>query len=443
MRKLFLLAAALLASLSLAGQDFQEHFTGRTLRLDYVFCGDVHHQSIYFARAYRTGAWAGRRHHLSEPALQGNGQVRVLDPENGETLYVNSFSTLFQEWQATEEAVHVQKAFENCLQVPFPLHPVDIEVVLFDTHAKVSSQLRHRVDPSDILIRESADNGLQLAPILENGALEEAIDIVVVSEGYALKDREKFFHDARRAVDALFSHEPFKSYKKRFNVRAVFAPSADSGVSIPGRGEWKETAVRSHFDTFYSDRYLTTSSMWTLYDLIGTVPFEHVIVLANTAKYGGGGIFNSVTIMNSDHPTFVPVLVHEFGHAFGGLADEYAYGDNPETMYPTDTEPWEPNLTTLVDFDAKWADLLPEGTPIPTPLDKLEEQDVRRIWHTLSADEKASLNSRVGVFEGGGYQTKGVYRPVQECRMRMNECELFCPVCYRSIVRMINYYTAE
>lgn len=434
---------ALLFVLPSRAQSFEDHFTDGTLRLDYVFCGDVHHQSIYFSRAYRTGQWAGRRQHLAEVALQGNGQVRVLDPESGDILYVNGFSTLFQEWQATEEAAHVQKAFENCLQVPFPSHPVDVEVILLDTHAKVSSRLKHRIDPKDILIRASADNGLQVAPVLESGSLQEAIDIVIVAEGYALPDRGKFFHDARRAVDALFSHEPFKSYKKRFNVRAVFAPSADSGVSIPGRGEWKETAVRSHFDTFYSDRYLTTSSMWTLYDLIGTVPFEHVIVLANTAKYGGGGIFNSVTIMNSDHPTFVPVLVHEFGHAFGGLADEYAYGDNPETMYPTDTEPWEPNLTTLVDFDAKWADLLPEGTPVPTPLDKLEEQDVRRIWHTLSADEKASLNSRVGVFEGGGYQTKGVYRPVQECRMRINECEEFCPVCYRHLVRMIGFYTSD
>ena len=444
MRKLFLLAAALLASLSLAGQDFQTHFTDNTLRLDYVFCGDVHHQSIYFARAYRTGAWAGRRHHLSEAALRGNGQVRVLDPESSETLYVNSFSTLFQEWQATEEAAHVQKAFENCLQVPFPTHPVDIEVVLFDTHAKVSSRLRHRVDPSDILIRESADNGLQVASILENGTLEEAIDIVVVSEGYTLEDRGKFFHDARRAAEALFSHEPFKSYKGRFNFRAVFAPSADSGVSIPGQGIWKETAVSSHFDTFYSDRYLTTSSIWTLYDLIGTVPSEHVIVLANTAKYGGGGIYNSVTIMNSDHPTFVPVLVHEFGHAFGGLGDEYAYGDNPETLYPADTEPWEPNLTTLVDFTAKWADLMPPHAALPTPVDPIEEeQDVRRIWDTLTDGQKARLNRKVGVYEGAGYQMKGVFRPVQECRMRINECEEFCPVCTRSIVRMIDYYTAR
>jgi hypothetical protein len=442
MRKISFIAGVLLCCLGLRAQSFEDTFTDQTLRLDYVFCGDVGHQAIYFRQAFRGGPWAGRRQHLSEPALRGNGQVRVLDPESGNILYVNSFSTLFQEWQATEEAARVQRAFENSLQVPFPRKPVDVEVLLYDTHAQVSSSIRHRINPEDILIRPSEDHDAQLAFIQESGTLESAIDILIVSEGYALQDRGKFFHDARRAVDALFSHEPFTSFRERFNVRALFVPSADSGVSIPRQGLWRRTAVHSHFDTFYSDRYLTTSSLWTLYDLIGTVPFEQVIVLANTAQYGGGGIYNSVTIMNSDHPTFVPVLVHEFGHAFGGLADEYAYGNDPETLYPADTEPWEPNLTTLADFGSKWQDLLPEGCPVPTPPDQLEaQQDVRKIWQSLSADEKASLNRKVGVYEGGGYQMEGVYRPVQECRMRINECEEFCPVCYRHLVRMIAYYT--
>jgi hypothetical protein len=146
--------------------------------------------------------------------------------------------------------------------------------------------------------------------------------------------------------------------------------------------------------------------------------------------------------MNSDHPTFVPVMVHEFGHAFGGLADEYAYGDQEETTYPADTEPWEPNVTTLHDFAAKWQDLLPEGTPVPTEPGELDRNnDVRRIWNTLSPEQKRDLTFRVGVYEGAGYQMKGVYRPVQECRMRINECEQFCPVCTRAIVRMIEYYT--
>jgi len=171
------------------------------------------------------------------------------------------------------------------------------------------------------------------------------------------------------------------------------------------------------------------------------VPFEHIVVLVNTDIYGGGGIYNSLTIMNSDHPTFVPVMVHEFGHAFGGLADEYAYGDQAESPYPADTEPWEPNITTLHDFGAKWQDMLPAGTAIPTPLDDLDKQDVRRIWHTFNQEQKDLLNLKLGVYEGAGYQLHGVYRPVQECRMRINECEEFCPVCTRAIVRMIDYYT--
>ena len=183
--------------------------------------------------------------------------------------------------------------------------------------------------------------------------------------------------------------------------------------------------------------------MQKVYDLIGTVPFEHIVLLVNTPIYGGGGIYNSLTIMNSDHPTFIPVMVHEFGHAFGGLADEYAYGDQVETSYPADTEPWEPNITTLHDFASKWQDMLPGGTAVPTETDALDKQDVRRIWHTFTQAQKDLLNLKVGVYEGGGYQSKGVYRPTQECRMKINEVKEFCPVCQRAIRRLIDFYTAR
>ena len=172
------------------------------------------------------------------------------------------------------------------------------------------------------------------------------------------------------------------------------------------------------------------------------MPFEHIILMVNTPVYGGGGIYNSITIMGSDHYTFRNVLVHEFGHAFGGLGDEYAYGDLEEPMYPSDTEPWEPNITTLKDFASKWQDLLPANCPIPTPVDEIETKaDVRRIWDTLSKEQKESLNLKVGVYEGAGYSLTGVYRPVQECRMRINECEDFCPVCTRAIIKMSKYYS--
>jgi hypothetical protein len=442
MKRILLTVTALLAvGAALRAQTFDQHFENATLRLDYVFCGDHAHQAIYFQQALKTSEWAGRRSNLSEPLLEGNGQIRVLDPETGECLYANSFSTLFQEWQVTEEALHVQRAFENCFQVPFPKRPVDIEIFLVDTHRQRSSCLKHRIDPSDILIRQLAGNGNAAAVICQGGPLDETIDIVVVSEGYDATEKAKFFRDAERVGTALFHHEPFASRRSKFSIRAVFAPSEDSGVSVPRVGSWKRTVADSHFDTFYTDRYLTTSAQQKVYDLIGTVPFEHIVVMVNTGIYGGGGIYNSLTIMNSDHPTFVPVMVHEFGHAFGGLADEYAYGDQVETQYPADTEPWEPNITTLHDFAAKWQDMLPTGTPVPTPLDDLDKQDVRRIWNTFTKAQKDLLNLKLGVYEGAGYQLHGVYRPVQECRMRMNECEEFCPVCARAIVRMIEYYT--
>ena len=444
MKRMLLTLAVLLSALSVSAQDvvFDQVFTDSTLRVDYVLCGDASHQAIYWLQSFKTGPWAGRKAQLAQPLLRGNGQIRVLDPASGACLYANSFSTLFQEWTVTEEATQVQKAFESSFQVPFPKQPVDIELSLTDTHGQVSGYLKHRIDPKDILIRPLTDNGLETRTVLPGGALEQTVDIVVVSEGYTEAQKDKFFKDAGRAADALFSHEPFASQKERFSMKAVFAPSDDSGVSIPRKGEWRSTATSSHFDTFYMDRYLTTSSIWDVYNIIGTVPFEHIIVLANTDIYGGGGIYNSLTIMNSDHPTFVPVLVHEFGHAFGGLGDEYFYDDQYETQYPADTEPWEPNLTTLVDFQSKWADMLPAGTPVPTPVDEVEKQDVRRIWRTLIQEQKDLLNLKLGVYEGGGYQSKGVYRPVQECRMKINECERFCPVCSRAILEMIAFYTA-
>ena len=400
--KRIIVISLLFAAFSLQARGFDEHFADASLRLDYVFCGDATHSAIYFHEALKCDCWAGRKHNLSEPALRGNGQIRVVDPSNGEILYVNSFSSLFQEWQSTEEAKTVQKAFQNSFLVPFPKHPVDIEVTLLDNHARQSCLLRHWIDPNDILIRKVSP--VESKTMLDSG--HGAIDIVIVSEGYSAKEKSKFYDDAIRAVQALFSHEPFTSLKDKFNVRAVFKASEDSGISMPGKGEWKSTAVHSHFDTFYSGRYLTTSSMWELYDVIGSTPCEHVIVLANTPIYGGGGIFNSITLVASDHPTFARVLVHEFGHAFGGLADEYAYDEMAEIVYPSDTEPWEPNITTKVDFASKWEDM---------------------------------LGGTVGLYEGGGNQRQGVWRPVPDCRMRTNTYPDFCPVCTRAILRIVDY----
>ena len=414
-------AAGLLIGLCCAaatanGQSFDDDFEDRTLRLDYIFAGNNRSQHIYLEQALSTPRWAGRKSRLTEMPLAGNGQLKVKDHGTGRLLYVHTFSTLFQEWQATEEATQVQKAFQTSYNVPMPKQPVDVTVTLTDFHGNVVGQMSHSIDPKDILIRPIGDNGIPFRyiwPADSTPDLTSAIDLAIVAEGYTAAEREKFYADCQRAVDALFAHEPFTTLKNRFNVVAVAAASQDCGPSIPRNGHWSRTPLGVHYDTFYSDRYLMTQDIHRLYDALSGVPFEHIIVLVNSAVYGGGSIYNQLLVTTSDHPTFSQVLVHEFGHSYAGLGDEYYYDDGYETMYPADTEPWEPNLTTKVNFSKKWADMLPDPT------------------------------GRLGLFEGGGYQSKGVWRPSEDCRMKTNESTDFCPVCSRAIIRITDFYTSH
>ena len=407
-------------------QDFDRWFVNRTLRVDYSFVGTDKEADLSLIELVSSPGWWGRRHHLDSLALRGNGQITMQDAASGDTIYRMSFSSLFQEWQTTEEATRVRRSFENVYLLPFPKRPADVSVELLDNRGAVKARLRHRVDPSDILIRRT--DSLPAAPhryIARGGAPDDCIDVAIVAEGYTETEMEAFYADARAATEAIFAHEPFKSLKGRFNVVAVTTPSAESGVSRPKQGSWRRTAFGSHFDTFYSDRYLTTLRLRTLHDALAGIPYEHIIILANTNQYGGGGIYNSYVLSSTRHAQFLPVVVHEFGHSFAALADEYAYDDEYSPMYPDGIEPWEQNITTLTRFDAKWADLVPAGTPVPTPPVKSDD----------------GRFSKVGLFEGAGYRSRGVYRPCTDCRMRTNTAPEFCPVCRRAIERLVRYYT--
>ncbi len=407
-------------------QDFDHWFINRTLRVDYAFAGTDKEADLSLIELVSSPGWWGRRHHLDSLALRGNGQITMQDAASGDTIYRMSFSSLFQEWQTTEEATRVRRSFENVYLLPFPKRPADVSVELLDNRGAVVASLHHRVDPSDILIRRT--DSLPAAPhryITRGGTPDDCIDVAIVAEGYTETEMEAFYADARAATEAIFAHEPFKSLKGRFNVVAVATPSAESGVSRPKQGSWRRTAFGSHFDTFYSDRYLTTLRLRTLHDALAGIPYEHIIILANTDQYGGGGIYNSYVLSSTRHAQFLPVVVHEFGHSFAALADEYAYDDEYSPMYPDGIEPWEQNITTLTDFASKWADLVPAGTPVPTP-------PVRNA---------AGRFSKVGLFEGAGYRSHGVYRPCTDCRMRTNTAPEFCPVCRRAIERLVRYYT--
>lgn len=424
MKKHILFLLCLIAVASTRAQVFADHFADKTLRVDYIFNGNASGQAICLDGLSALPTWAGRKHHLAELPLQGNGQIVMRNAASGKTIYTTSFSSLFQEWLETDEARNVTKGFENTFLLPYPLQPVEIEITLLDPRRNVRASMKHIVHPNDVLIEQKGNS--HITPhkyLLHNDGPEKCIDVAILAEGYTLQEIQTFYEDADIACKSIFDHEPFKSMKKRFNVVAVASPSTDSGVSVPRLNEWKHTAFGSHFSTFYSDRYLTTSRVKAIHDALAGIPYEHIIILANTEEYGGGGIYNSYTLTTAHHPMFRPVVVHEFGHSFGGLADEYFYDNDVMTdTYPLDIEPWEQNISTQVDFAAKWKDMLSENTPVPTPAE-------------------VSENYPTGVYEGGGYSAKGIFRPAENCRMRTNEYPAFCPVCQRALRRIIEFYT--
>ena len=411
MKKSILTIVLALTSLTAGAQAFDDYFTDQTLRLDYTFSGNAARQDIYVDKLNVSPRWYGKRKRLAELPVEGNGQITVRDHRTGLAIYRNSFSTLFQEWLSYDEAKTEKKSFENVFLVPMPKDTVDITIDLRNNRRKIMATLTHTVVPTDILIHHIGERNRTPHLTLQQAAdTTRCIHIAYVAEGYQEQEMQTFVDDAKTAMEALFAHEPFKSMRNKFNIVAVMSPSKDSGTSEPGKGEWRQTALGSHFNTFYSDRYLTTLNLKALHDWLAGIPYEHIIVLVNTEKYGGGGILNSYNLSMAHHRMFKPVVVHEFGHSFAGLADEYAYEQEAIPMYPADVEPWEPNITTQVNFGAKWKDM------------------VGKI-------------DGVGLFEGAGYSLKGVYRPENDCRMRTNENPTFCHVCEKAIRDIVDFYT--
>lgn len=425
--KSFLISILLLSCMTVQGEnvDFGKHFNDSTLRIDFISSGNTDNVMLSLKHLEKSGDWWGRRVNLDKVPRQGNGQIIMTDAESRDTIFMSSFSTLFQEWLTTDEAKELSKAMDGTVLVPEPKNTAEIELKMFNGRRETIAKTKFMYNPADPNVRIIDVDPVKWEYLWQGGDSKEAIDVVILGEGYAIADMDSLRNHALIAVESILNHEPFKSRKDDFNFILVYTESKDNGLSVPQKNTWKSTAFDSHYNTFYSARYLTTTHTDKIHDALRNIPYEHIIILANENTYGGGGIYNFYTLTTARNREFRPVVVHEFGHSFGGLADEYFYesGDALDNTYPLDIEPWEGNISTLVDFDDKWANIL-EG-----------KFDGKNFNEALTVDG-------VGVFEGGGYLVKGMYRPTDvSCRMRFNNAEAFCPVCRILIDEIIDYHT--
>ena len=400
--------------------DFVTWFGAKSLRVDFALSGNAKEQRAALQQLREEPVWGGPVKNLIDPFGYGGYYINVYDLQTNKLLYSRGFNTLFEEWRTTDQATNETQSWTNSISVPFPKKPVRLELQARERSGNKFYPLwSMEVDPASIFIDRSPLKNLQTEKLQYKGDPAGKIDLVFLPEGYTAAEMDKFDADARRFMEALFETSPFNAHRNDFNVWGVHLISEDSGTDKSGEGIYLNTALNSGFYTFGLNRYLTTPDMKSIRDAVWNVPCDAIFILVNSPTYGGGGMYNFYAIGTADNARTIGVFVHEFGHSFAGLGDEYfssevAYND----FYILNVEPWEPNLTTLVDFDTKWKAMLTAGTPIPTPVEE-------------------PYAGKTGVFEGGGYMSKGIYRPMNHCMMR--DMAPFCPVCERSIKRMIDF----
>lgn len=400
--------------------EYDRYFTDNQLRIDYYLFGNSDTVSYAVDRFVKEPEWGGPRVHLIDDTGYGMYYFEVTLPDSDLVLYSHGYCLLFGEWQTTDEAVNVNKGFHESVIMPFPKEPVEVTFYAKDDHLELHEMMSVTVDPKDPYIMPAPKLPYAVYNVYGGYPSDKAVDIVLLPDGYTEQEMGKFVSDCNFFMESLFGYAPYDLYRDRFNIRAIMIPSQDSDISKPGEGIYKNTALHCQYWTFGSERYCMTFDNRTMKELAGQVPYDQIYILANSPKYGGGGIFNSYCVSSTGNSYSSDVIIHEFGHGFAGLADEYAYDGT--CNYLLDVEPWEPNITTLVDFEAKWKDMTEKKTPVPTPVD-------------------AKYEKTVGVYEGAGYQLKGVYRPKIDCLMNTFKGDRFCEVCERAIERMIKLYT--
>ena len=423
MNKYFFSFLLFIFSFSYAQVNFDDYFLDKALRIDYFHFGDSLNDFYAIDELIEEPYWGGSKTNLLDIFNYGDYIIKVFDKDSDSLIFSKTFTTLFSEWQTVEEAKKISKGFNEVVIIPYPKKTIKVEFYSRDRKNNPVKKLEYEVNPADYFIKKDNRHKYPVFDVLKNGDHSVKVDIVIIPEGFKKDEMEQFKKDCKKFAGYLFNSSPYKENKDKFNIYGVEAPSEDSGTDIPATGIWKKTLLNSNFYTFDLDRYLMTEDYKTVCDVAANAPYDQIFILVNSDKYGGGAIYNhySVCINKSKFEEYI--FIHEFGHGFAGLADEYYTSDVAyEDFYSLDVEPIEPNLTTLTDFDSKWKEMVNDTIPIPTP-----------------AVEK--YKDVIGAFEGGGYTSKGVYRPEIDCTMHSISVDNFCEVCYKAIEDMIKFYS--
>ena len=461
---------------------FEQFFTDNTLRIDYFHTGDAKKETVDLDQVYRYTGWAGSLKNLRDQLNYGTYYYKIYDQASGKLIYSKGFDSFFKEYRTSTPALEgAVKKFQESAIIPFPKSTIRFALEKRDTTGMMQEIFNTTIDPKSANSAPK-DPDIRVYTSLDSGDPHDKADIAVIAEGYTAEEEEKFQSDLKRFTEIFFRAEPCRSNKDKFNFRGVFKASEDSGIDEPRAGIDKHTAVNASFNTLGSERYVLTEDNKSLRDIAGHVPYDALYIMVNHSRYGGGGIYNFYCVFTSDNVNSDYLMIHEFGHSFFGLADEYytsstAYND----FYSPNYEPSEPNITALKDpKNIKWKHLLSEDIDIPTPWPKQEFDSLDLIWqahrtelndHIFSlqkngagkdeidqakADydrqslqrerevqaflENTGLVGKVGAFEGAGYMSTGLFRPSINCIM-FTRTDYFCPVCQDAMLKVLKLYS--
>ncbi len=463
---------------------FNRYFEDATLRIDLTHTGNKTTELYAINRMYKTGVWAGSPTHPIDFFNNGRYFIKVFDLKSGKLIFSRGFNSIFGEYTTTKAAANGKmRTFSETALIPFPEKPVRFTISSRKRDNSLVLIFQQKIDPkSTEIMRLSRDRQTIAIPISGNSDPHHAMDLVIVADGYTRSEQGKAVADARHFSEKMLAMAPYDRYRNHINITLAFRPSAESGCSEPTRGIYKRTAVNSSFNSLGLPRYLLTLDNRDLRDIAGTVPYDIAVVMVNSSRYGGGGIYNFFCVFTADNPYRNYLFLHEFGHAFAGLADEYynsavTYND----FYPEGVEPLEPNITALLDpSKLKWQKWITPGAPIPTPWGKAEfdrhslnyQDQRRRLDKKIArltgegasaekiraakkeADRLDSQNAKwiehffkknperktVGAFEGAGYISTGLYRPQLDCIMFSKGEKPFCKVCEAAVAARLRFY---